>query len=516
MPFTILVIDDEPPIRQGIAAIIKKEIPSATVLAEASNGKEGYELYLRVKPDLIISDIVMPVATGLELLQKIRTLDNDTPVILVSGYDEFSFAKEAIALQVTNYILKPISRTELVSSIASVMRRKHQSATISMPDIEALRSGAQTLFIQHLLTGQIETKTEVESTIQTLGLEIPTTTITVITLAWRSVDGDRPLQELAATLTGKPVLAVVPYQSYQVALVQGDERQAHRLAASLFAKSQEQVDQLLVGIGRQADGLLLAGTSFQQSLEALSYFPYHPDRAIFDYHDIDETPPSITTADIDLASLKELLFRGDDGEVERWVDHFFALLTNGKKPPLRYIKGMCIFLLSDIQKHLVQSHHVNSDHLTDAQHVMNGQHLTIETMRQRVLEMLMEIKHEAIPRSWVDNDTIIHQAKRHVELHIGSIISAVEISERLGLSASYFSTYFRTKTGETFTNYLNQKKDEYAKYLLSDFELTIEEVSQALGYTDYRSFHRIFKKKNDMTPSDYRKLVKRQCGKPTE
>lgn len=516
MPCSILVIDDEPPIRKGVAAIIKKEISSQAIIAEASNGVEGYELYVRLKPDLIISDIVMPQLTGLELLDRIRQQDKKTPIILISGYDEFSFAQQAIARQVSNYILKPISQPELVASITTALKDKSPPSPHPSIDIDALRSEAQMLFMQHLLTGNIKTAREVKNTLANLSLELPDTPFTILCLAWRSAGKEDRLQCLVDGFFSHRIFAVATYQHHHVIVVKGTEEQAHAVATSLLASARQENEQLLVGIGPSVGELIDISSSFQHSLAALSYFPYHPERNIFDQKDVDTKTPSITTDQIDTASLKDLLLLGSDDEVEQWVDDFFTLIRDNRTPPLSYIKGMSVFLLSDTQKQLASGHHIDTAQFDDLRQRLQGHGLTVEAIQGRVSEALLWIKHEVIPRSWVENDVMIHQAKRHVEQHIGSIVSAVEIAERLGMSASYFSTYFRTKTGETFSNYLNHKKNEYAKDLLSDFELTIEEVSQALGYTDYRSFHRVFKKMNAMTPSDYRKRVKQQCSPRTE
>jgi two-component system response regulator YesN len=75
------------------------------------------------------------------------------------------------------------------------------------------------------------------------------------------------------------------------------------------------------------------------------------------------------------------------------------------------------------------------------------------------------------------------------------------------MSPTYFSTYFKTKTGQTFRSYVNSRRNEYAKSLLANITMSIEEISEQLGYTDYRSFHRIFKRMNSITPSEYRKRI---------
>ncbi len=511
MAFTILVIDDEPPIRAGISAIIKKEIPGVTVLDEASNGEEGFALYTAHDPDLIISDIVMPKLDGLELLTKIRATGSRTPMILVSGYDEFAYARKAIELGATNYLLKPVNRSELIASIMTTIER-HSATTqpFFVADIKALQESAQTLFLQRLISGQLETAEEVATMQRSIGITIEESDLTVMSFASRALESQQELQQLLSTLSSQHIIATVPYQHHQVLLIRGNEQQAERIAQSFLQDADGPVaEQLIVGIGTHVTSLLNAAHSFQQALAALSYYPYYQQsKQIFTQEVIDDTAPSIHTGDIDTAALKALLLMGTDQEVETWVGEFFSLLLYIKTPPLSFIKGMCIFVLSDIQKQLSEVHHVAPKHFGSTQSIFSDHINTVQSMQQQLLENLLQVKNEVIPQSQLENDAIIHFAKTHVQQNLHTIVSAEEIAERMDVTASYFSTYFRTHTGETFRSYVNRTKDTYAKQLLANFDLSIEEIALALGYTDYRSFHRVFKKANDLTPSSYRKKLR--------
>ena len=125
-----------------------------------------------------------------------------------------------------------------------------------------------------------------------------------------------------------------------------------------------------------------------------------------------------------------------------------------------------------------------------------------------LLSALLHIRHEVIPHSLISNDTVIYKAKKYIDDHIRDNINLNDIAEYLNMNPTYFSSYFKLKTGENFRTYLAGKKNSYAKSLLSDPELTIDEIAQKLGYADYRSFHRIFKNLNGMTPTEFRKHMK--------
>jgi YesN/AraC family two-component response regulator len=118
--YRVLLIDDQERIRHGIKKILEEMIGDFKVTYEASNGEEAYEIILKHEFDLIITDVRMPRMNGLEFITKLRNINNDTRVIVLSGYDEYSYMRQALKNNVTDYLLKPISTKEFIGIIDSV------------------------------------------------------------------------------------------------------------------------------------------------------------------------------------------------------------------------------------------------------------------------------------------------------------------------------------------------------------------------------------------------------------
>ena len=117
----ILLAEDEPKIRQGLRAIIEDVVKNELRILEADNGKTAFEMFrTSERMDLVITDIRMKEMDGLELLRRIKQEQKDTPIVVISGHDEFEYAREALRYGVMDYLLKPIERVELARVLARI------------------------------------------------------------------------------------------------------------------------------------------------------------------------------------------------------------------------------------------------------------------------------------------------------------------------------------------------------------------------------------------------------------
>ena len=121
----ILIVEDEIKIRHGLANLITKQTKHE-IIAEAKNGQEGLEWVLKAHPDLVITDIKMPVMSGLEMIQKLYEMNRMVHCVILSGYSEFDYAKQAIKYGVDDYLLKPLAPEDIMNLLQSVEEKLHQ------------------------------------------------------------------------------------------------------------------------------------------------------------------------------------------------------------------------------------------------------------------------------------------------------------------------------------------------------------------------------------------------------
>lgn len=488
--FSIIIIDDEPSIRNGIKNIIEKEIEGAFIPALAKDANEGLEIIKQYNPDLIISDIVMPGLTGLELLKNLRENGCDTPVILISGYDEFSYAQQAIKLAVSAYILKPISKTELITTILNEMNNKAVSNKYRYDD-EAIKA-ASNMFLERLIRGEVKSEEEAIKGINAFmpDMKEGDKTVCVIDSKSKSVD-----------LSSLDYLASFPYLGYIVVIMPGKEQYAIYSMRLLIKNN----DNLLISIGCSVNQFYLLTKSFKNALLSLSYSFYQNGNRLFTQSDISTVRPNMTTSDIDSESVKSILVSRDETKIEKWIDNFIISLLDGETPPPNYIKGMCTFLLNDVTKRLYDSSLLNKNYLDNFSTSDISTISSIEELKDNLIKRLKYLMNIAIPDSIKGNDPIIHRARQMVLSSYDKLIRSSDIAEKLGMNASYFSVYFKNKTGENFRDFTNRVKIDEGKRLLIESDLSVEEIALSLGYSDYRSFNRIFRGQTGKTPSDFRK-----------
>ncbi|MBM6678002.1 response regulator [Faecalicoccus pleomorphus] len=127
--YRVVVIEDEEAIRKGIIMSIDFSALNCILIGEASNGVEGIKLIQEKKPDIVITDVTMPLMSGIEMIE--QTLEFNYTSIIISGYDEFSYAKKAIKLGVCDYLMKPIDKEELNNVIQSIVSGFDLSSRIS-------------------------------------------------------------------------------------------------------------------------------------------------------------------------------------------------------------------------------------------------------------------------------------------------------------------------------------------------------------------------------------------------
>ncbi|ASS70235.1 response regulator transcription factor [Bacillus atrophaeus] len=157
--YKVLLADDERIILDGIAGIIEWDSIGTSLIGKAQNGLDAYEFIMRYKPDIVISDIKMPGMNGLELIEKVSSECPSVQFILLSGFGEFEYAKQAMKYGVKHYLVKPCNEQQIISSLKEIIaefkqkERREKAAECLKDELEHIRSYAANQYLEGLLTG---------------------------------------------------------------------------------------------------------------------------------------------------------------------------------------------------------------------------------------------------------------------------------------------------------------------------------------------------------------------------
>ena len=500
----VLIIDDEPDIREGFRHILDWDRLGLSIVGTASSAEDAFPIIMQVIPDIVISDIVMKGMSGLDLVKKTREAGiSTTQFILVSGYNEFRYAQKAISLGVSDYLLKPINKEELEEAVAKIQRKTRKASSVFV-DIEILRKNAKHLFIQHLINGEIRNSSEIDEGIENFGVKLRNDESTAITIADRN-GMSLSSSEAAAKYIDSSQAEAIEDKNKSIIIINGSARVALHFTRTLIEiLAKDGGRGYIAGVGTTVQTLADIDRSYAESIAAISYQAYGGDKKIFTTDDISRERPALSTSSLDIEKLRKLIRNGDAEGISGYMDNFFDSLLFAETPPPSYVKGMLLFLMDGVERGLAEEEDIDPEDLQPIRPSLADPMLMMDVIRKEVSEYFITISRSILPEARINSDRIIKECRRYVQENLYGRIAEDELASSLGISQPYLSVYFSKATGETFRNYVNRIRNEEAKRML-DSGKSIDEVSEILGYSDYRSFHRIFKKMNGESPSQWKK-----------
>ena len=250
-----------------------------------------------------------------------------------------------------------------------------------------------------------------------------------------------------------------------------------------------------------ADQTEQAAAAYTDALRALSYHIYERENDVYDDTMVCHQKPSFSPSSIAYDPMITCIEHNDPDEIKRCCAQFVHSLFFTQLPPPDFIRGMCIHVLTNIRVRFLAKH----TELSPEEPIRPDDVLLCHTITE-LIEWLTAgflSLSESYKRQKKSSDPIIETAKEYIKNHISSNLKAKDVAATVNLSESYFTIYFKTKTGQNFRDYVLNARTDLAKKLLLEQRLSISEIAYATGYQDYRSFSRAFKNVTGISPSDY-------------
>ncbi|MBM7567739.1 response regulator transcription factor [Paenibacillus sacheonensis] len=530
--YRVILVDDEAIIRQGIKKIIQRFAPDWEVVGEAEDGVSGLQQIFRLQPDLVILDFRMPGLNGLECCERIAGQSPRIHRIILTAYQDFQLAKQAIQHGVMGFITKPLDRSELLDTLAKaqalVDREREEQAQMSLLRHTVRKAAplAQQLYVQHFLMGH--DINDLEQFIVDSGYSLPFKPDSdhVILLAvspdWIEKDAftafdielflyalTKFVQEWAAD---RPQSFVLQDHAGQIVVILNFDRDrsagatsqaselADKLRADIFACFKRTVT---IGMSRIRP-FLETPSAYQEASLAVTYRFVHGGDQVLSPAKLDATRQLPVRLLEQMESSLALLMQGSEDAAYDALDQAVAAEPIGpdqlKQAIVHYMLRLAVQMkqmdldVGETSGKSLQAWLSELECTTTRDSLMGKIKVMIHELCQSILK----------ERSMLDLRSA-EKAKQYVRDYLSEGVSLQAAADHMGMNASYFSRWFKYATNRNFVDFLKECRIGKAKELLQQGSFTLQEISALIGYADVKHFHRVFKELTGYTPSEYKK-----------
>ena len=533
----VFLVEDEMVIRRGIKNSIDWEKEGYIFCGEASDGELAYPMIIKEKPDILITDIRMPFMDGLELCKLVKKELPNIKILILSGYDEFDYAKEAIRLGVTEYLLKPISSGKLLEALNGVsesIRREKEDKDLVRKYMEEMRENTEhekQKFFEQMIAGNLSMADALETGKK---YEMNLSAGMYNLLLFRFTLGEE--NRKSGELLGEAEYAIEKLTErleYVFEFQRGVEGWAFLLMADNEEQMSERVKELskdleeimknystiayFGGIGQPVARLRELEESFREAERALAArFTMELNR-IISVEDIRMAQNVDTLDDIEITSfgeiektrtmLEKFLNNGAEDEIDEFVDVYINELPeeNLKSVLMRQyiIMDAYIVMMSFCEK--IEG--IEGEMQAQSEELKNSMKTSqileeIKNYIRMLLKKIIGVRDTISGRRYSD---VIEIAKDQIrKTYMSDEISLNTIAAEVGMSPSYFSSIFSKEMGKTFVEYLTEIRMDRAKELLMCSSMKTSEIGYEVGYKDPHYFSYIFKKTQNCTPKEFR------------
>ncbi len=526
--YKVFLVDDEIVVREGIRSNFPWEETDFVLAGEAPDGEIALSMLQDVKPDILITDIRMPFMDGLELCRQVSRSMPWIYIIILSGYDDFSYAREAISLGVNEYLLKPVSGQELRTVLERISQRieenKRRQANF-MAYREQLAS-TNRLLKEKLLTelfGGANSERILKSA-RSMQMNLLANRYLVMLLSPETetaseealFNAHRVLERLAEGCGGAAHLCRSFYGGRVEfsLLVMGDtaadlDERAYGLAQSARYDVERSAGlQLLVAIGQDVGSLHEVPKSLGKAREIMESLKQAQDgsepRSIMGAQDM-ALEPKLSLADMDAAPVAEQLKYATTADVDAILARYVQGLGDAAAQSIMMANYFFVEMLLSASRIIKDSDGNPQEIIPDAFRAQSSL-LSVDEVLPLCRDMLKRAIRFRDSQGSARYGGVIRKARSFIEDHYAdSNVTLHDVAAHVALSNNHFCTVFSQEMGVTFTEYLTATRIARAKELLTTTAMRTSDVAYAVGYNDPHYFSYLFKKNTGMSPRDYRK-----------
>ncbi|WP_169090630.1 response regulator [Paenibacillus sp. PL91] len=531
--YRVMIVDDEAVVRNGLKNTINWNEHGFELIGDYANGREAWDAVELHRPELVISDISMPFMDGLELAGLISAQFPYIKMIILTGYDEFEYAQQAIRLKISDFILKPITAQEirlLLDRIRAEMdeeKKRREDLSRLNSQLEQSLPLLKERFLERLVAvGLKESEVAERLTYFNLPPVAPLYLVMVVDIddfgdrELHSYEHDAEFLRFAAfdifqeTLASGDVLTFRTREERMVAIVFGADNESllYERVFSLAEDVRYHVEKYLnftvtIGMGRACANVEQLPISYKSALSVLDYRFLLGKNRVLSIMDIEGKPSNAMPLSLEWdRKLAAAVKTGAVQDAHRLIETGVAELKAALVPVeacMLQMQKVVLSLMNSIQELAISQQEPSIEQQIKLMNVFRFKTLDeIEVWLKEVVSAIISTITEN--RNYLTNMQI-HRAVEYIDTNYANEkMSLQDLCRHVLMSTSYFSLVFKQHTGETFIEYLTGVRVAKAKELLHNSNLKLYEIAEQVGYKDPNYFSILFKKHTGITPKDYR------------
>lgn len=502
----VLVVDDQRLSRAGIVKMIEWERLGLTLAGESANGREALERIGDVEADIVITDVRMPVMSGLELIEKAKEQYPGLSYIVISGYDDYSYVRKSIQLTVADYLLKPVDPQELNALLEKIVRRHEEQSLQAEADLRRWRER----FFHFLIEGVYE-QDEAQLLEEFAEIRFAEAGSRFVAAVFESALDKQAVYETLRPLEMRMAVCVLRTRGVYVLLAAAPALAADEVADMLgrLVAAGAYAALRRIGVGTAAHGVAKVRESVGKAFDAYTILTSRPaggeEEPAATYERLESEAANLIP--LSAAWEQEWALHLRQGNRDAALGKLADLLRDGTSAHPDVADSTYHYVLLRGARELYESGLIREPDFLEACRIARSLPAVVspDEKQRTVTDFFVSRLKAPEDEQALETRQAVEKARAYIDAHFCETINLSELAQRSYMSPGYFSSLFRQYTGSNFLEYVTNLRIERAKELLAaDPERKIGDVALLCGYQDIKYFRKLFKRHTGITPLSFK------------
>ena len=485
--FRILIVDDERIVLNGIRRMIEEdlELTFPMDIVTASNVPQAIEVLDSFEPDLLLTDIRMPVMDGFDLIRHVRERSHTTSIVILTSHADFGYAQQAIRFNVLDFILKPIDQQILKNTIQKVYEQKAEK--------EQTRLHSALLEIRNMMLYDLAAQ-ELISDPDLIKKLFPHTYFTIIVLSMPKVpvNGQEILREILLRYYDSCYCFFLQERSQVIAIC--NHNQFHIQPTNLTLEFSKAADgeSFWVGVSISSSSYKALHNLYTNAVQRIFYARHFGESSVL--------------AEISLITFQDcvnIFLENEENKVEQLVQEYLTKIRAAFEAH-NELEMIYRSFIHNILLYLENNRiHVSNELIKTGCQSMDYQELAAEIIDQlRLIKRSIQKNYDN--KDNYGNDMLTRKLLAYIQQHYREDVSLDDLAAHVGFHPNYVCTVFKKNIGQSYLTCLHKERLSTAKKMLQETDYTMEQIAGEIGYNSASQLARVFRKYEGVSPSAFR------------